>query len=85
MALVEVAQVGFYVVTGAWPFVSMRAFEMVTGPRVDRRLVKTVGALAAIDTVYALGGAISRVYLLDALAELGLVAAWAIAWRAGAE
>jgi hypothetical protein len=38
----------FYVVTGVWPFVSMRTFEAVTGPKVDRWLVKTVGALVAV-------------------------------------
>src|SRR5215212_7107379 len=38
----------FYVATGVWPFVSMRTFEAVTGPKVDRWLVKTVGALVAV-------------------------------------
>ncbi len=38
----------FYIATGIWPFVSMRAFEAVTGPKVDRWLVKTVGALVAV-------------------------------------
>src|SRR5215207_8935539 len=38
----------FYIVTGVWPFVSMRSFEAVTGPKVDRWLVKTVGALVAV-------------------------------------
>lgn len=37
---------GYYVVTGAWPLVSMRTFEAVTGPKEDRWLVKMVGALA---------------------------------------
>ena len=37
-----------YVATGVWPFVSMRSFEAVTGPKVDRWLVKTVGALVAV-------------------------------------
>ena len=37
-----------YIVTGVWPFVSMRSFEAVTGPKVDRWLVKTVGALVAV-------------------------------------
>jgi hypothetical protein len=34
--------------------------------------------LAAIDTVYAARGRISKVYLLDAVSELALVAAWAL-------
>ena len=98
-------QGAFYVLTGLWPIVHMRSFEAVTGPKVDRWLVKTVGALVVvvgsvlalagarrresreieilaagsaaaftvIDTVYAGKGRISKVYLLDALAELGLI------------
>lgn len=102
----------FYIVTGVWPFVCMRTFEAVTGPKVDRWLVKTVGALVAvigcalalasrrrqlapevvlvaagsaaalatIDTVYVAKRRISPVYLLDAVAEIGLVAGWARLW-----
>ena len=105
----------FYVVTGVWPFVSMRTFEAVTGPKVDRWLVKTVGALVAIigcalapvsrrrqlapeivlvaagsaaalatiDTVYVARRRISPVYLLDAVAEIALVACWARLWSRG--
>ena len=36
-------------------------------------------ALAGIDLVYALSGVISRIYLADAAAELGLVLLWAAA------
>jgi hypothetical protein len=103
----------FYIVTGVWPFLSMRSFEAVTGPKVDRWLVKTVGALvaviggalalasrrrqlapeivlaaagsaaalAAIDTVYVAKRRIPPVYLLDAVAELALVAGWVRLWR----
>jgi hypothetical protein len=102
----------FYVATGIWPFISMRVFEAVTGPKVDRWLVKTVGALVAvigcalalasrrrqlapeivlvaagsaaalatIDTVYVAKRRISPVYLLDAVAEIALVAGWARLW-----
>ena len=38
----------YYLLTGVWPLVSMRTFEMVTGPKVDRWLVKTVGVLIAV-------------------------------------
>jgi hypothetical protein len=38
-------QAGYYLITGILPLVSMRAFEAVTGPKTDRWLVKTVGAL----------------------------------------
>jgi hypothetical protein len=104
----------FYIVTGIWPIVSIRSFEAVTGPKVDRWLVKTVGALvavigaalalasrrqvdpeivvvaagsaaalAAIDTVYVAKRRISPVYLLDAVAEIVLVAGWAQLWWRG--
>ncbi len=36
---------GFYLVTGIWPLLSMRTFEAITGPKVDRWLVKTAGIL----------------------------------------
>jgi hypothetical protein len=37
----------FYLITGIWPLLSVRTFEMVTGPKVDRWLLKTVGLLVA--------------------------------------
>lgn len=86
----------------------MRSFEMVTGPKTDRWLVRTIGlllavigaalitgaaqktltpemailgagtacALLGIDVFYVSKKRISRVYLLDALAELILLMAW---------
>jgi hypothetical protein len=39
------AQGGYYVVTGAAPFVSRRAFERVTGPKAEWWLVQTTGGL----------------------------------------
>lgn len=38
----------FYAATGMWPLVHMRSFEAVTGPKVDRWLVRTVGALIGV-------------------------------------
>ena len=106
-------QAAYYIASGLFPLVSMRAFEAITGPKVDRWLVKTVGllvtviggalglaarrrhftpevvlvaagsagALAAIDVVYVAKRRISPVYLLDALAELWLLAGWLRHWR----
>jgi hypothetical protein len=103
----------YYIATGIFPLLSMRGFEAITGPKVDRWLVKTVGALVAviggglalasqrrelapevafiaagsaaalatIDGVYVAKGRISPIYLLDAVAELALVAGWAKLWR----
>ena len=100
---VAIAQGAFYVATGLWPIVSMRSFEIASGPKREKWLVKTMGAfiaavggamllqpsralgvlaagaLAGADLWYVGKGRIARSYLLDAAAELGLVAAWALA------
>lgn len=36
----------YYVMTGLWPVVHIRSFQMITGPKVDKWLVKMVGLLA---------------------------------------
>jgi hypothetical protein len=41
----------FNIVTGLWPVVHMRSFEAVSGPKVDRWLVRTVGGLMAANGV----------------------------------
>jgi peptidoglycan/LPS O-acetylase OafA/YrhL len=46
-------QAAYYIATGLLPFVSMRAFETITGPKTDRWLVKTVGLLVTV-----IGGAL---------------------------
>ncbi len=38
----------YYLLTGLWPLVSIRTFQMVTGPKVDLWLVKTVGVLITV-------------------------------------
>jgi hypothetical protein len=50
---VAVAQGAFYLATGLWPIVGMRSFERASGPKVEKWLVKTMGALIA-----AVGGAL---------------------------
>jgi hypothetical protein len=101
-------QGGFFLAGGIWPLLHMRSFEAVTGPKVDRWLVKTVGlllsviglmligaarrgrvtpelaavgagsaaSLAAIDVVYVARRRISPIYLLDAAAQLAIIAGW---------
>lgn len=50
------------VVTGLWPILHLRSFEAVTGPKTDGWLVKTVGALVAVNgVVMAAAGARKRV------------------------
>jgi hypothetical protein len=105
---VAIAQGAFFVATGVWPLLHITSFEKVTGPKADRWLVKTVGALvtvvgaavttagirkritpetrmlamgsslslAVIDLVYTRRRRISKIYLLDAFAELSLVFLW---------
>jgi hypothetical protein len=48
---------GYYVLTGAWPLVHMESFEAVTGPKTDRWLVRTVGALALANGIALAVGA----------------------------
>ena len=38
----------FFAATGLWPILHLRSFEAVTGPKVDRWLVKTIGGLIAV-------------------------------------
>jgi hypothetical protein len=101
-------QGSFYVPSSLWPLLHMRSFEAVTGPKVDRWLVKTVAGLlsvvgvtligaarqhrvtpemeavaagsaavlATIDVVYVARKRISPVYLLDAVAQVTMIALW---------
>ncbi len=48
----------------------------VQEPEITGLALGSALGLAAVDTFYALRGRISKVYLLDALAELGLVGMW---------
>jgi hypothetical protein len=71
VAAVALAQGGYFALTGLWPLVSMRTFERVTGPKVDRWLVQTVGVLVlAVGASLGLAGARRRV-----TPELALLAA----------
>jgi hypothetical protein len=48
-------------------------------PEAAALAIGSAAALGAVDTVYAARGRISKVYLLDAAAELALVATWTAA------
>ncbi len=49
---VAIVQGIYFLVTGIWPILSMKTFLMITGPKTDLWLVKTVGLiLAAIGLV----------------------------------
>jgi hypothetical protein len=63
-------------VTGA--VLTSAGIRRAVGPEIALLAVGNSAGLAGIDVVYARRGRISRVYLLDALVELLLIAAWAI-------
>lgn len=102
MSLTLTIQGWFYVLTGIWPLVHMKSFEMITGPKKDKWLVRTVAlmitcsgvifisfneskaalalaimnalCLAYVDIYFSFKEIISKIYLLDAVVELGFVA-----------
>jgi hypothetical protein len=41
-------QGALYIVTGLWPLIHLASFELVTGPKTDDWLVRTVGVLLAV-------------------------------------
>lgn len=105
-----IVQGAYFALTGIWSLFGVRTFQMVTGPKHDVWLVKTVGVLvsvigamlvmaglrrrtgaetellaagsaaglAGIDIIYVAKGTIRPVYLLDAVAEAGIAAAWVL-------
>ncbi|GEO04736.1 hypothetical protein AAE02nite_24000 [Adhaeribacter aerolatus] len=100
----------YFALTGLWPFIHLRSFLWITGPKNDIWLLKTVSALIiavgltllvagfrrefngaiftlvlssalglmAIDIYYALHDVIWDIYLLDAVAEAGIILAWLV-------
>jgi len=38
----------YFALTGIWPILSIKSFQAVTGPKTDKWLVKTVGALVGV-------------------------------------
>jgi hypothetical protein len=74
---VALAQGAFYVATGLWPLLSMATFELASGPKRDKWLVKTMGAFIA-----AVGGGLlvgARAGRLTPTRELGVLAAATLA------
>jgi hypothetical protein len=59
LSRLAVMQGTYYAATGIWPFISMRTFEAVSGPKTDRWLVRTVGVLVSVIGL-ALSGAGTR-------------------------
>src|ERR687887_438855 len=38
----------YFLITGIWPLISMKTFLLLTGPKTDLWLVKTVGLILAV-------------------------------------
>jgi len=38
----------YFFITGVWPIISMKTFLLITGPKTDLWLVKTVGLILAV-------------------------------------
>jgi hypothetical protein len=69
----------FYVLTGVWPLVDIGSFQLVTGPKTDLWLVKTVGVLVCVIGAVLLAAARRRsisdeLVLLAMGSALGLAA-----------
>jgi hypothetical protein len=69
----------FYVATGLWPLIHITSFQLVTGPKTDLWLVKTVGVLVSVIGAVLITAARSRritneIVLLATGSALGLAA-----------
>jgi hypothetical protein len=67
----------YYLATGLWPIFHIKSFLLVTGPKADLWLVKTVGILVAVIGAVLLSASRSRriseeIILLAAGSALGL-------------
>jgi hypothetical protein len=74
-----VIQGAFYVVTGVWPLLDIISFQVVTGPKTDLWLVRTVGVLVSVIGIVLLAAARTRritdeIVILGAGSALGLAA-----------
>jgi hypothetical protein len=60
MKNVWLAQGIYYFISGIWPLISIRSFELVTGPKVDIWLVRTVGLFLVVIGVTLLSAGKNR-------------------------
>jgi hypothetical protein len=69
----------FYVLTGIWPLIDIVSFQVVTGPKIDLWLVRTVGVLVTVIGAVLLSAFRSRRFTREVLilaigSALGLAA-----------
>lgn len=57
----------YYFISGVWPLLSVTTFQMITGPKVDLWLVKTVGSLLMVTGLVLLMAAIRHRISLEIL------------------
>jgi hypothetical protein len=69
----------FFVTTGLWPVIHLPSFEAVTGPKVDKWLVRTIGGLITAVGAALIAGAFEarpsraiRILGISSSAALGL-------------
>jgi hypothetical protein len=48
LKFLSITQGLYFFFTGIWPLLSIRTFQIVTGPKIDLWLVKTVGVLVIV-------------------------------------
>jgi hypothetical protein len=60
LAVVSIAQGGYWALTGLWPLLHMPSFLWVTGPKVDLWLVRTVGVLILVVGAVLLKAGLAR-------------------------
>jgi hypothetical protein len=68
----------FYIAAGAWPILHLRSFEAVTGPKVDKWLVRTLGGLVTAVGAALVVGSLEHRRPSRALAVLGVASALAL-------
>jgi hypothetical protein len=79
LSRVSLVQGAYYMVTALWPFIHMRSFLLVTGPKSDLWLVRTVGALILVISLPLLvagfrGSPQKEIILLGTAATIALAA-----------
>jgi hypothetical protein len=72
-------QGGYYLLTGIWALVDIYSFQLVTGPKTDLWLVRTVAVLIAVSGAVLLAAAYRRrispeIFLLAVGQAIGLMA-----------
>jgi hypothetical protein len=76
MRFVAAIQGLYYLLTGVWPLISIGTFQMVTGPKTDLWLVKTVGVIITVMGLVLLSAALhARITFEVVLLAIGSAAA----------